>query len=205
MKKKKIGIINLEVNNIHSIYEACIAAGFKVRLISDKERSYNYDVVILPGIGSFKTAMNKISNMNFKDKIIEFLENKNNLLVGICLGMQLFFTKSTEFGNTHGLDLIEGKVGKINKNLIVPHTGWNKIKLINNNQIFDKKFDKEMFYFTHSFYCSPKQKKEIIGKTKYFNLDFCSIVQKKNIFGMQFHPEKSGKSGLRLLKNIQRY
>jgi glutamine amidotransferase len=202
---KNIGIINLKINNIHSIYEACTAAGFKVNLIDDKQTKYNYDIVILPGIGSYKLAMRKIIEINFKDKILNFLEKKNNLLVGICLGMQLFFTKSNEFGNTKGLNLIKGKVDRINRNLIVPHTGWNKITNLKKNILLEKKFNKKMFYFTHSYFCTPENENMVVGRTNYFNLNFCSVVKQDNIFGMQFHPEKSGETGIKLLKNFKRY
>ena len=105
--KKKIGIINLKINNIFSIYEACIAAGYDVQIINEKTKNYKYDIIILPGIGSFRKAMNRLSKMNFKNKIRHFLKNKNNLLIGICLGMQLFFTKSEEFGETKGFKASE--------------------------------------------------------------------------------------------------
>ena len=125
--KKKIGIVNLKINNILSIYEACVAAGYDVKIINEKTKDYNHNIIILPGIGSYKKAMGRLKKMNFKKKIKKFVKKKNNLLVGICLGMQLFFTKSEEFGETKGLNLIEGNVKKINKKNIVPHTGWNNI------------------------------------------------------------------------------
>ena len=205
MKKKRVGIINLNINNIHSIYAACKVAGYKIQVIDDQKNNYNQDVIILPGIGSYKAAMKKIKEMKFNEKIKDFLEKKNKLLVGICLGMQLFFTKSKEFGDTKGLNLIEGSVEKIDKKLIVPHTGWNQIKLKKDNTIFTKRFDKKFYYFTHSFFCKPLKVDQIYGQTEYSKLKFCSVIGKKNIIGMQFHPEKSGKIGLELIKNFQRY
>ena len=205
MKRKTIGIIDLKTNNTHSIYEACASVGFKVSLISEKESKYNYDIIILPGVGSYKVAMKKIIEINFKEKILKFLENKNNLLVGICLGMQLFFSKSSEFGNANGLDLIKGKVNRIQENLITPHTGWSKVFFQKNSIIFNKSFNKEMFYFTHSYFCTPENQRLVIGKSKYFDFNFCAVVEKDNIFGMQFHPEKSGNAGLKLLKNLKIY
>ena len=91
--KKKIGIVNLKINNILSIYEACVAAGYDVKIINEKTKYYNHNIIILPGIGSYKKAMGRLKKMNFKKKIKKFVKKKNNLLVGICLGMQLFFTK----------------------------------------------------------------------------------------------------------------
>ena len=207
MKQKKVGIINLEINNVHSIFEACVEVGYKTKLVEENEKKYNYDIIILPGIGSYKIAMKKIRKFNFKEKILNFLENNNKLLVGICLGMQLFFTKSSEFGFNKGLNLIQGNVKKINNHSrIVPHTGWNEVKQKNNNNIIlNKNFNNKFFYFTHSFYCDPKDKEVICGITNYSNFNFCSVIAKNNIFGMQFHPEKSGKDGLKLLKNFQRF
>ena len=107
MTKKKIGIVDLKINNIHSIFEACKEVGYKVEIIDKTHKTYNHDIVILPGIGSFKVGMGKIKEMQFDKKILDFLEKKNKFLVGICLGMQLFFSDSQEFGSTKGLNLIE--------------------------------------------------------------------------------------------------
>ena len=204
--KKKIGIFNLKINNIFSIYEACVAAGFKAYIIDEKNKILNYDIIILPGIGSFKKAMKKLNSIYFKENIQNFLERKDKLLIGICLGMQLFFTSSEEFGKTSGLNLIEGKVKKIKKKLIVPHTGWNKIiKSKKDNFFFKKEYSQEMFYFTHSFVCVPNHKENVIGKTNYNGFEFCSVVRKNNILGMQFHPEKSAKNGINLIKNFKNF
>jgi glutamine amidotransferase len=201
--KKKIGIINLGINNLHSIKEACNSLGFKTNLVNLKKKVYNYDILILPGIGSFKMAMQIIRKNHIDKKILKYLENKNKYLVGVCLGMQLFFSKSEEFGFTKGLDLIKGNVKKFNKKkMIVPHTGWNSINIIKKNSIISKKLGKKMFYFTHSFYCEPKNNKNILAYTKYSNFKFCSVIKKNNIFGVQFHPEKSGINGFEILKNL---
>ncbi len=203
--KKKIGIIDLGINNLHSIREACNSLGYETNLVNLKKKKYDYDILILPGIGSFKKAMQIVRKNNIKIKILKYLKNKNRILVGICLGMQMFFSRSEEFGLTKGLDLIRGNVKKFNKKqLIVPHTGWNSINIIKKNNIISKKLKKKMFYFTHSFYCQPENNINILGYTKYFNFKFCSIIQKDNIFGMQFHPEKSGIHGLEILRNLNK-
>jgi glutamine amidotransferase len=203
--KKKIGIIDLGINNLHSIREACNSLGYKTNLVNLEKKKYNYDILILPGIGSFKKAMQIVRKNNIKIKILKYLKNKNRILVGICLGMQMFFSRSEEFGLTKGLDLIKGNVKKFNKKkLIVPHTGWNSINIIKKNNIISKRLEKKMFYFTHSFYCQPENNTNILAYTKYFNFKFCSIIQKDNIFGMQFHPEKSGIYGLKILRNLNK-
>lgn len=201
--KKKIGIINLNINNIHSIYEACVKANFKVKVIDKNVKKFDYDVIILPGIGSFEKAMLALNKMKFQEKIEKFLLNRDNLLLGICLGMQLLFSKSYEFGVTAGLNLIPGEVIRLDSKIIVPHTGWANITLIKkNDQIIRKNLCKKMFYFTHSYYCKPKFSENILCETKYKNFSFCSAVKKNNIYGVQFHPEKSSLSGINLLKNL---
>lgn len=206
MIKKKIGIIDLKINNIHSIYQACIEAGYNVKIISENQKNYDYNIVILPGIGSYKKAMKKINEMNFKDKIENFLIKKNNLLFGICLGMQLFFSKSFEFGLTNGLNFIEGSVQQFNKkNILVPHTRWNEVILKKKIKIFNKTLNKKMFYFTHSYFCVPNNKNNIICETIYGDKKFCSVVEKENIFGTQFHPEKSGLTGVNFLKKLNNF
>ena len=205
MKRKKIGIINLGINNLFSIREACKSLGYKTSLINLNQKKYNFDILILPGIGSFKKAMQIVTKNNIKDKIFNHISNKDKLLIGICLGMQMFFSDSDEFGYSKGLNLIKGSVKKFNsKKLITPHTGWNSIKILKKNNLIKNKVHQNKFYFTHSFYCKPENKQFILGETNYSNFKFCSIVRKDNILGMQFHPEKSGLEGLKILNNLKK-
>lgn len=204
--KKKIGILDLKINNILSIYNACLKANFSTNIINTKEKNYKkkYDIIILPGVGSYKNAMNKIYDNNYNIKILEFLSDNNKILIGICLGMQLLFSNSEEFGKSSGLNLIKGKVKRFDKKIIVPHTGWAKLNIVKNTNFFTNKLNEQMFFFTHSFYCIPEKAEHIISKTQYFDNKFCSAIQKDNIIGMQFHPEKSGKHGIELLKKFER-
>lgn len=205
MKRQKIGIINLGINNLHSILEACKSLGYKTSLINLNQKKYNFDILILPGVGSFKKAMKIVKSNNIKNKILDHVNNKDKLLIGICLGMQMFFSESDEFGYSRGLNLINGSVKKLDsKKLITPHTGWNSIKILKKNNLINTRNNKNMFYFTHSFYCKPENKKFIIGETNYLNFKFCSIVKKDNIIGIQFHPEKSGLEGLKILDNLKK-
>lgn len=205
MNKQKVGIINLGINNLHSIKEACNSLGYKTSLINLNQKKYNFDIIILPGIGSFKKAMQIVKKSNIKNEILDHINKKNKLLIGICLGMQMFFSNSDEFGYTKGLNLIKGNVKKFDKEkLITPHTGWNSIKILKKNNFIKTKEHKNSFYFTHSFYCKPASKEFMIGETNYSNFKFCSIVKKDNIIGMQFHPEKSGSRGLEILNNLRK-
>ncbi|MDC1169968.1 imidazole glycerol phosphate synthase subunit HisH [Candidatus Pelagibacter sp.] len=206
--KLRVGIIDLKINNIFSIFKATQEANFGCKIISKKENYKKYDLIILPGVGSFREAMKKIKKENIDKKIYDFVEDNSKKLFGICLGMQLLFEGSAEFGNTKGLNLLSGTVEKFKKKevKIIPHMNWNKIYLknFNNTSVF-RTFDKKDFYFVHSFYCKIKNKKNLLSYTKHENFKFCSSVQHKNILGTQFHPEKSGKIGINFLKKIEKF
>ena len=200
-KKIKIKIINLGFNNTFSIFQAFKSLGCKVDL-SDKIVKGNFDLLILPGVGSFVEGMKTLKKKNFDYYIYDYVSN-NKKLLGICLGMQLLFSESTEFKKTKGLNLIEGKVEKIpSLENTIPHIGWSKIKKLKKNNLF--KNDSDFFYFVHSYYCRPKNKETILTETKLKKLNFCSSVRLNNIIGFQFHPEKSSLAGINLLKNILR-
>ena len=206
--KLRIGIIDLKINNIFSIFRATQVANFKCKIIDKKENYKKYDLIILPGVGSFKEAMKKIKKEDIDKKIYEFVEYNSKKLLGICLGMQLLFERSAEFGNTKGLNLLSGTVEKFKKKevKIVPHMNWNKIHFKNlKNESVLKIFDKKDFYFVHSFYCKIKEKDNLLTYTNHKNLKFCSSVLHKNILGTQFHPEKSGKIGINFLKKIEKF
>ena len=201
--KIKIGVINLKSHNLFSILQAMKNIGYKTKIVENYKEIIKTDMIILPGVGSFKYAMNYLNKTGLKDELLKHTIIKRKSLFGICLGMQLLFTKSEEFGKTKGLNLFQGKVKKINtNNKKVPHIGWNNIKK-KNRFFLPKKVLTKKFYFTHSFYCEPKNINDIHTETKYDNLIFCSSVIKKNIIGTQFHPEKSGEAGLTILKEIK--
>ena len=206
--KLSIGIIDLKINNIFSIFKATQVANFKCKIIDKKENYKKYDLIILPGVGSFKEAMKKIKREDIDKKIYEFVEDNSKKLLGICLGMQLLFEKSAEFGNTRGLKLLKGTVEKFKKKevKIIPHMNWNKIYFKNLKDMPTlKTFDKKEFYFVHSFYCRIKKKENLLTYTNHENFKFCSSVRHKNILGTQFHPEKSGKIGINFLKKIEKF
>ena len=201
-KKIKVDIVNLGFNNTFSIFQAFKSLGCKVKLI-DKIDKNKPDLLVLPGVGSFAKGMETLRKKNFDSYIQDYTSNNNNKMLGICLGMQLFFSESCEFGKTSGLNLISGKVKKIsNKANKVPHIGWNIIKTKKNNFFTN---NNKQFYFVHSYYCEPKNKKLILSKTNLEKLDFCSSVMTDNLIGVQFHPEKSSIAGINLLKNILKY
>tara|TARA_B100001939_G_C16945965_1_gene620349 strand:+ start:140 stop:781 length:642 start_codon:yes stop_codon:yes gene_type:complete len=204
-KKMKVGIIDLKINNIFSIFKAMQLAGYNTYVIGSKESLKNYNLIVLPGVGSYKIAMKSIKKSNLDYKIMEYIQNRENKLFGICLGMQLFFDSSSEFGNTLGLGLLKGGVKKFNlsKTKYIPHMNWNNIKFLKlKNKRVTKTLNEKYFYFVHSFYCKPENKKIVLSKSKFNEQEFCSSVLNKNILGTQFHPEKSGKIGISFLKNL---
>ncbi len=204
--KIKVGIIDLGINNIHSIVNAYKLIGCNVKVISKKENLSKCNIVVLPGVGSFKSAMKKLTDLKIIFEIKNFLEkNSNNILVGICLGMQLFFDESLEFGYTKGTGLIRGKVLPFSKKKCktVPHMNWNSIKIKEKTKLF-KRYSSKKFYFVHSYYCQPFDLNQSVSQTNHNGQKFCSMVRKENIIGLQFHPEKSGIDGINLLQSINK-
>ena len=204
--KKKVSIIDYGMGNVQSLKNIFDILNCDTRVTSNEEIINKSDAIILPGVGAFKRAMYQIKKKKL-DKVIYKQVNKNKPILGICLGMQLFFEKSYEFGITSGLKLIDGKVDKLSysKTFKLPHIGWNEI---NTNKINAKKNiiknirKKNCFYFVHSFHCMPKFQKNVIATSSYDTQKFCSVVAKNKIYGCQFHPEKSGKTGKIFLINF---
>tara|TARA_B100000963_G_scaffold359367_1_gene386533 strand:+ start:1230 stop:1841 length:612 start_codon:yes stop_codon:yes gene_type:complete len=197
MRNKRIGIIDYELGNLYSIHQAINFLGFSPSFVKNADDIKNFDSIILPGVGAFNQAMNNIKKLNLNEALIEY-SNKGKPLLGICLGMQLLFSYSEEFGMTEGLNLIRGKVIKF-KSKIIPHVGWNEIKIENKN--LRNNFHSGDFYFVHSYFVQPKNMNLVLSTTFYENETFTSSIIKNNILGFQFHPEKSGKLGIKLLKN----
>lgn len=200
----KVGILDLGINNLYSLLNCFNNCGYKTSLVSNKLYKQNIDLLVLPGVGSFKYAMKIMRDKNIDNDIKDFLNKKDKFIYGICLGMQFFFDKSSEFGNTKGLSLINGEVKRFlkKKAKLITNIGWRKIK-IEKNKKFYFETENSYFYFVHSYFCCPKNKKDILFTTE-INKDFnfCSAVKKKNIIGTQFHPEKSGEQGIKFIKNL---
>jgi len=206
-RKIKIGVIDLKINNIQSIVNAYKIIGCNVKIINKPEKLKSYNLIVLPGVGAFKNAKKSLMSSGLETEIKEFVSlNQNKILFGICLGMQLFFEKSYEFGEISGMKLIKGEVKKFNNKICntIPHMSWNKISLKKKDKKFEK-FSNKDFYFVHSYYCEPKDKKNILFTTSHQKFNFCSGVKVNNIFGVQFHPEKSGKHGINFLKSINKF
>jgi len=199
-----IGVVDYNMGNLRSVYNAFEKIGKKVDIVTEADKLKRYDKIILPGVGAFGDAMKSLEATGMREAVVDF-SSSNKPLLGICLGMQLLFEKSCEFGETNGLGLIPGVVVEFDKNkfktrLKVPHMGWNEIFIQKRSPLLKGLADETYLYFVHSFHATCRDE-YIIGKTTY-GYDFPSIVQKDNIFGFQPHPEKSHDNGLKILKNF---
>ena len=197
----KIGIIDYNMGNLASVKNAFDKIGVKADIIKKSEDIKKCDKLILPGVGAFGDAMEHLKESGMNEAINDFVKSGKYML-GVCLGMQLLFEKSEEFGENRGLGFIEGEVVYFDKKRVgdhkIPHMGWNK--LFNNDAHLFKGLDNPYLYFVHSLHviCDDKY---AIGKT-YYGYEFVSAVNKDNIFGFQPHPEKSHDEGLMILKNF---
>ena len=202
---KKVAIINYKLNNLHCVYQACVHVGFKPFFVSKRKEMKHYDAIIFPGVGSFPTAMKNLKKEKLDEELIKSVK-KGCPIFGICLGMQLLFSESTEFEKTNGLNLIKGSVSKFEKKkvCVIPHMGWNKIKFKKKIKVFDNVIDNSYMYFVHSYYVKPKNKMGIISITNYNGKIFCSSFMDNNIFATQFHPEKSSNNGLQIYDNFKK-
>ncbi len=202
----QISIIDYGMGNLLSVQSAINYLGFKSKITSSYFDIIKSDKIILPGVGSFKKAMKVIKQKKIDKAIFESI-NKECQLLGICLGMQLLGTSSTEDGLTNGLGLIDNKVTKFKKKnneiIKVPHVGFNSIAIKSNSKLC-KNIKDNNFYFVHSykFLFNPKKDKFCTGSFTYGGNKCVAIYEKKNIFGTQFHPEKSQTNGLVLIKNF---
>lgn len=196
-----IAIVDYGCGNLFSISSSAKALGLDVVVTGDAEQIKKADRIILPGVGAFEDAINKLRSSGLADVIIEEAKNGKPIL-GICLGMQLLFDKSYEYGEFEGLGLISGEIcpfeGDIDKNLKIPHMGWNKLIFKADNPIFKYISDGDYMYFVHSYY--GKNCDESLLAVSEYDVMVPAVVNSKNVYGMQFHPEKSGEKGLMLLK-----
>jgi len=205
-----IAIIDYQMSNLFSVKNALEYLGIDSEITSDVTKIMAAKGAILPGVGAFAEAMKHLKTLDLIQPIKDFI-NSGKPFMGICLGFHLLFTESEEFGVTRGMDILQGKVESFSRHVKskkIPHIGWNRI-LTNNDVIKEDSFisplkdinSDEYMYFVHSFYVDPDNKDIIATETEYDSFTFCSSVLKGNVFASQFHPEKSGTSGLNILKN----
>ena len=198
----QVAIIDYGVGNLRSVEKAFGATGCAAVVSSDERVLYGADRLVLPGVGAFAACMNALTERGFDELVRERVAESIPLL-GVCVGMQMLFEESEEFGTTRGLGLLPGRVRRFSEDLVVPHVGWNRIRQRVAHPLFDGIEDAAFFYFVHSYYCEPAEDEVILGETDY-GLPYASVVARENLCGVQFHPEKSQAAGLRLLSNFAR-
>ena len=196
-----INIINYNLGNIRSLANALTYLGVDFTISGDHHDIKSADALILPGVGSFEDGMSNLKVLDLINIIREQVISEEKPILGICLGMQMLFESSEEFGSHKGIGIIEGEV-KLLPNLPdkkLPNVGW--YSLINQNKLVNVNFDNNSkFYFNHGYYCKPKKNDIILFKSSYGNFNFCSSFKDEYIMGSQFHPEKSSHTGLNFLK-----
>ena len=207
-KRKKTVIIDYKLGNLYSVKQACDTVGMDAKLTSSKDDILNADALVLPGVGAFIEAMCNLQSLDLIDAIKSKV-NSGTPIFGICLGLQLLFTKSEEFGSGSGLDLIPGVIKKFpekigDRKIKVPHITWNQVYILNNvweGTPLKELKEHEFMYFIHSYYVKPDDDICILTNTNYDGIEFCSSIIKNNIFATQFHPEKSADKGISIYKN----
>lgn len=207
--KKNVVILDYGIGNVKSIANALIEIGAEPALSSDEKVIMGADALILPGVGAFQKGMSNLIEANLVHVIQEYVATGKPFL-GICLGMQMLLEESEEFGITKGLGLIPGKVKKlilpVGSSEKLPHVSWNEIYEPQtgrwSNSMLELMEINTDVYFVHSFVAIPSNYENILAVANYGNVDFCAAVKKDNVTGVQFHPEKSGKMGLKMLSNF---
>ena len=195
----KIHIIDYDAGNIESIRNALKKIGCEPVTTNNPKDLFKAKAIIFPGQGSFPAAMKKLNKNGIDKTLIELINNKMPF-IGICLGLQLMFTKSDE-GQCNGLNLFKGTVPEIPDSVKVPHIGWNNVNFNKSHPIFNGIPDNSYFYFIHSYYVKPDNLDNIIAETNY-GVEFCSAYAYENYVGLQFHPERSGDYGLQIYQNF---
>jgi glutamine amidotransferase len=197
-----ITIINIGLSNIKSITRGFATQGYGVRVSRDPEDVRRADSLVLPGVGAFPKAMEVLRDSGLFEAICEHAAAEKPLM-GICLGMQLLFTDSSEHHHTDGLGLVPGHVVRFPRDRPVPHMGWNSLSQTRSCRLFEGVPDPSDFYFVHSYYAKPDNPEHVVGNSDHCGR-FAAAVQNENIYGTQFHPEKSQTHGLALLRNFAR-
>jgi imidazole glycerol-phosphate synthase subunit HisH len=195
-----VAIIDYGVGNLRSVEKAFAAMGCEAVVSGDEEVLRRAERLVLPGVGAFASCMKALRERGL-DLLVHERAASGTPLLGICVGMQMLFEVSDEFGTTDGLGLLRGRVRRFETDLVVPQVGWNRIYQRQRHPLFADVVDGSFCYFVHSFYCEPANDEVLVGETEY-GVKYASVVAHENICGVQFHPEKSQDVGLRMLRNF---
>jgi glutamine amidotransferase len=195
-----VAIIDYGVGNLRSVEKAFQAGGVDAVVSSDVGLLREAAKLVLPGVGAFRACMDALRERGF-DQLVCDRVGEGTPLLGVCVGMQMLFEESEEFGLTRGLGFLKGRVRRFPEGLRVPQVGWNQVEWRASHPLAEGIGDKTFFYFVHSFFCEARDEEAVIGRTVYGS-SYASVVASDNVCGVQFHPEKSQAAGLRLLKNF---
>ncbi|MCD4781609.1 MAG: imidazole glycerol phosphate synthase subunit HisH [Candidatus Omnitrophica bacterium] len=203
----KAVVVDYHMGNLFSVRQACEQVGFESVISSKKEDVDHADAIILPGVGAFGVAMEHLKKNDLVDVLKRNIEQKKPFL-GVCLGFQLLMDRSTEFGEYEGLGVFRGSVKKFPARVRkIPHVGWNTLRVNEGNASCSRVFKDigydEYYYFVHSYYVDTRE--DVLTTTDYEGFSFCSAIAKDHIWGLQFHPEKSARQGLKLYENFFQY
>jgi glutamine amidotransferase len=198
----EIAVVDYGAGNLTSVSKALELVGARVSVTAEPGVIKNADGIVLPGVGAFGDAVNRLWELGIIPVMEEKVKNRTPFL-GICLGFQLLFTESEEKGRYLGFNWLQGRVKRFRHDLKVPHVGWNQVDISKANPLLEGIPDHTFFYFVHSYYVEPEEGGIISARTQY-GKNFVSMIHRDNIFGVQFHPEKSGDIGQVVLKNFFR-
>jgi len=203
-----INIIDYEMGNLRSVEKAFESLGFAVRVSADPQDIASADKLVLPGVGAFADCVGNLRKGGFVEPLLAHVESGKPLL-GICVGMQMLFDESEEFGQHPGLGLIPGKVVRFPAGMVedgdrlkVPHMGWNNLLQKKSSPLFAGVADESFVYFVHSYYCQAENDADVAASCRYGEIEFCASLWRGNIMATQFHPEKSQSIGLHIFKNF---
>ena len=195
-----IAVIDYGVGNLRSVEKAFHAGGVDAQVSSDEGALRSAEKLVLPGVGAFRACMEGLKGHGF-DRLVRERVAEGTPLLGVCVGMQMLFEASEEFGVTGGLGFLRGRVRRFPEGLRVPQVGWNQVEWESEHALSGGIGGGTFFYFVHSFFCEAGDDNEVVGETEY-GITYPSVVARGNVCGVQFHPEKSQAAGLRLLKNF---
>ncbi|WP_286885595.1 imidazole glycerol phosphate synthase subunit HisH [Aneurinibacillus sp. UBA3580] len=196
-----IAIIDYGMGNLHSVSKAVERLGYEYTFVSDAASLLNTEGAILPGVGAFGDAMKNLRELGLIEPIRQFAASGKPLL-GICLGMQLLFESSEEHGQNEGLNILPGHIARFQGDYKIPHMGWNRLEFLQQNPIFAG-VEEGYVYFVHSYFLQPtEENRPVLLATADYYQEVPAIVGKGSVYGMQFHPEKSGTVGMKLLENF---
>ena len=198
-----IAIVDYGMGNLKSVEKGFKKVGIDAVVTSSPKAVDDAKAIVLPGVGAFRDCIRNLTDLSLTEAVITSI-NKGKPFLGICLGLQVLFSESEEFGTCKGLDIFRGKVVRFQEGLKVPHMGWNTVKIINRPPILADIEDNSFFYFVHSFYVVPEDN-GIIATTTDYGTTFTSMVLKDNVFATQFHPEKSQDLGLKVLAGFGKF